>query len=115
MKIDCRMTSLRHLAPGVALALAVLAGHVTDRTTGQPLPGVHVALSGGGSLSAVTNSDGGYHIRNVKPGHYTVTLSSNDVLPQHYDVTIRPTDKTRTADFVACSTTLDYNCSGGSF
>jgi protocatechuate 3,4-dioxygenase beta subunit len=109
-RFDCASIALRRIGAAAALALAVLTGHVTDRTTGQPLPGVHVALSGSGA-SAVTDTDGLYRIRSVKPGHYTVTLSSNDVLPQHFDVTVRPTDKTHTADFVACSTTLDYNCS----
>ena len=106
---------LRHAASSTALALAVLTGHVTDRTTGQPLSGVHITLSGAMGASTVTNADGVYRVRNLKPGHYTATLFSSDVPPQRFDVTVQPGDKLRTADFVACSTTLDYSCAAGTF
>ena len=94
------------------LALAVITGHVTDRTTGQPLAGVRVALSGATTASATTKADGSYRLRDVKPGHYAVTLSSDDVPPQRFDITIAPSAKSSTRDFVACSTTLDYSCRG---
>jgi protocatechuate 3,4-dioxygenase beta subunit len=96
----------------LGLALAVVTGHVTDRTTGQPLAGVRVALSGTTTISATTKADGSYRIRGVKPGRYAVTLSSDDVPPQRFDITIAPSAKPSTHDFVACSTTLDYSCRG---
>lgn len=96
----------------LGLALAVVTGHVTDRTTGQPLAGVRVALNGATTASATTKGDGSYRIRDVKPGHYVVTLSSDDVPPQRFDITIAPSVKPGTHDFVACSTTLDYSCRG---
>ncbi len=102
----------RRFVPLAALALAVLTGHVTDRTTGQPLVGVRVELSGAPGASATTNAGGAYRIRNVKPGRYAVTLSSNDVPPQRYSVTIAPAEKSPARDFTACSTTLDYSCRG---
>jgi protocatechuate 3,4-dioxygenase beta subunit len=96
----------------LAFALAVVTGHVTDRTTGQPLTGVRVELSGASTASATTRADGSYRIPKLKPGRYVVTLSSNDVPPQRYDLTIAPTEKSHARDFTACSTTLDYSCRG---
>jgi Carboxypeptidase regulatory-like domain len=89
-----------------ALALAVLAGTISDRTTGQPMPGVTVTL---GAVHATSKADGSYRLAGVKPGHATLTVSSDDVPPQHLPVTIG-TAATSRADLRVCSTTLDYNC-----
>ncbi len=89
----------------VALAVAVLVGHVTDRTTGQPLAGVEVRV---GNAHAKTNGDGAYRLAGVKPGQAAVTLESDDVPPQQF--TIRVGAGTTKRDFTACSITLDYRC-----
>jgi protocatechuate 3,4-dioxygenase beta subunit len=102
------MSGFRSLPP-LAFALALLAGHVTDKTTGQPLAGVSVDLEGPQRAHATTDTSGAYTVRGVKPGRYTVTLSSEDVPPQHFALTIGSTGTTK-GDFVACSTTLDYSC-----
>jgi hypothetical protein len=88
-----------------ALMFAVLLGTISDRTTGQPMAGVDVSL---GSVHATSRSDGSYKLAGVKPGHATLTVSSDDVPPQHLPVTIGPAASR--ADLRVCSTTLDYNC-----
>ncbi|HTW82486.1 MAG TPA: carboxypeptidase regulatory-like domain-containing protein [Candidatus Sulfotelmatobacter sp.] len=104
------MHALRSL-PTLALGLALVAGHVTDQTTGQPLPHVKVTAVGAKTLHAVTDADGAYTLRGVPAGHYRVTLQSDDVPPRTYDLVVGKAAN-QTHDFVACSTTLDYNCSG---
>lgn len=89
----------------ITFILVVLAGTITDRTTGQPLAGVHVML---GTAHATSRADGSYTLTGVKPGRATLTLSSDDVPPQRFPVTIGR--KTTRADLAVCSTTLDYNC-----
>jgi len=90
------------IAPLVA---AILIGTISDRTTGQPLPGVAVSI---GAIHAKTHADGTYRLTGVKPGRATLDAESDDVPPQHFGVTI---GKTRSrADLRACSTTLDYTC-----
>lgn len=88
-----------------ALVLAVVLGTITDRTTGQPLSGVVVAA---GSVHATSHDDGSYKLSGVAPGHVTLSVSSDDVPPQRFPVTVGPSS-TR-ADLRVCSTTLDYNC-----
>jgi hypothetical protein len=105
------MHALRSL-PTLALALAIVAGHVTDRTTGQPLSGVGITAVGKKTVRATTDADGAYVLRGVPSGHYRVTLQSNDVPPRTYDLVVGAAAK-QTHDFVACSTTLDYSCASG--
>lgn len=85
--------------------LAVLLGSIADRTTGQPLPGVHVAL---GTAHTVSRSDGGFRLSDLKAGRSTLLVTSDDVPPQRFPVTIGPA--TTHIDLRVCSTTLDYNC-----
>ncbi len=84
---------------------AVLLGTIADRTTSQPLPGVSVSL---GAAHAVSRSDGTFRLGGVKPGHATLSVSSDDVPPQRFPVTVGST--TSHVDLRVCSTTLDYNC-----
>ena len=51
-----------------------ISGQVTDKATGEVLPGVNVAV-GGTSLGAATDVDGKFVILNVPPGRHTVTAS----------------------------------------
>ena len=104
---------MRHaqLATIAALALAVLFGQVTDRTTGQPMPHVKLQLHGSMHVTAITDRSGRYKLNGLRPGVYSVTLSSSDVPPvrTHVHVGVRTTRR----NFVVCSTTLDYSCGGG--
>jgi iron complex outermembrane receptor protein len=88
--------------------LAVLIGHVTDATTGQPLPGVTITV---GSHRATTDARGAYRLTGLTPGSYTLRASSDDVPPQKRSLVVKSSAQT-TFDFVLCSTTLDYGCGG---
>jgi hypothetical protein len=92
-----------------ALALAVLVGHVTDATTGQPLANVTIAV---GSNHTTTDKRGAYRLTGLKPGHYSLSARSEDVPPQHRSLVVKPGSGTTRLDLVLCSTTLDYSCAG---
>ena len=91
----------------LALLLVVLSGVVRDQTTGQALVGVSVQIDG---KHAVTDNAGHYLVKGVHPGVHTLAIGSKDVPSQRFRVTVKP-PATR-FDMRACSTTLDYNCSG---
>ena len=48
-----------------------IAGRVTDKDTGEPLPGANIIIVGTG-YGAATDADGDFFIINVPPGKYTV-------------------------------------------
>ncbi len=58
-------TTLAHAQTGT------ITGTVIDRDTGEPLYGVNILVRGT-SFGAVTNFDGEYEIRNIRPGEYSV-------------------------------------------
>jgi hypothetical protein len=94
--------------PSSVLSLAfvvVLAGTITDKTTGQPLAGVDVVA---GSAHARSHADGTFRLVGVRPGPLTLTVSSDDVPPQRFPVTVG--SATTHTVLHACSTTLDYDC-----
>lgn len=96
------------LTRAAALALAVLVGHVTDATTGQPLPNVTIAI---GSHHTTTDAHGAYKLTGLTPGSYTLSASSDDVPPQKRSAVVKSSAQT-VLDLVLCSTTLDYGCGG---
>ncbi|MBS1664455.1 MAG: TonB-dependent receptor [Bacteroidetes bacterium] len=55
---------------------APLTGMVTDKQTGEPLPGasVEVSIKGGVKLHFLTGLNGGFVVRNLKAGHYEVEV-----------------------------------------
>lgn len=108
------MAMLRRSLPTLAaLAIALLAGRITDKTTGQPLAGVRVRATGAyATRTAVTDRHGRYAIPGLHPGRYRIRISSNDVPPQTFHVTVGRAP--RKYDITACSTTLDYECDPGS-
>lgn len=57
-----------------AQSTAVLKGTITDKATGETLPGVNVILKGT-SLGNSTDIDGKYQINGIKGGKYTVEIS----------------------------------------
>jgi hypothetical protein len=94
-----------------AAALTLLTGHITDKTTGQPLAGVRIIASGhAGRYAATTNAHGLFHLA-LPGGRYRLNFSSRDVPPQQQDVTIA--GKRQSITLQACSTTLDYACGAG--
>lgn len=104
------MTSLLIAA---AVALASVTGVVTDKTTGQPLPGVSItAVASQKSVRAVTDAQGRFTLGRIPDGTYTLHLSSHDVPPQTFHV--RVAGRSPHLTLSACSTTLDYSCGGQS-
>lgn len=106
------MNRSRLLAACAALTFTLLLGHITDRTTGQPLRGVQVAVqSGHATLHAVTDAHGRFRIAGVRPGTVTLRYASDDVPPQTLTLGVRGPKQKLT--ITACSTTLDYSCGNG--
>jgi hypothetical protein len=87
-----------------AIALIIVTGSIADRTTGQPLPGVTVAI---GNAHTVSRADGTFHLSVAKAGAAVVSVSSDDVPPQQFNVKVSATAH---VNLRVCSTTLDYNC-----
>lgn len=61
---------------------ADLAGHVANET-GQPAAGVQVSVldsSGAAAGSVVTDAEGSYRLRGLKPGPYTLVLKGQSVM-----------------------------------
>lgn len=103
----------RSLIPAAtALALTLLVGQITDRTTGQPLRNVQVQVSQGhATLHARTGKDGRFEIKGLKPGAHILRYSSDDVPPQSLSITLKGAKQQ--ISITACSTTLDYSCASG--
>lgn len=101
----------RAFAPSIVLlVLTALTGLIVDRTTGQPLTGVDVSAQGAAKVApGRTNDAGAYTLRDLTPGSYTLTISSDDVPPQTFKVSVRAA-KSQRFNITACSTTLDYSC-----
>ncbi len=51
-----------------------ITGRITDKETGEGLPGVHVLIKGT-YYGAATSIDGAYTIANINPGVYTIEVS----------------------------------------
>jgi outer membrane receptor protein involved in Fe transport len=62
---------LTPISRAVAQAKSVLAGTVTETTTGRPLSGVRIAISGS-SRAAVTDERGEYRLEGLAAGDYTL-------------------------------------------
>lgn len=105
------MSIFRFGTLAAALAVTILVGQVTDKTTGQPLIGVQITGSAHSAhFLAKTNRHGMFHL-NLPPGRYTLHLSSADVPPQQREVLVK--GKRQSVTLEACSTTLDYSCGQG--
>jgi hypothetical protein len=95
-----------------ALSFALLIGQVTDKTTGQPLAGVHIVLQHGRvARHTVTGADGTFRLPRIPPGSYVLRYSSSDVPAQSTKIAVH--GARQRIDITACSATLDYSCAGG--
>ncbi|MDZ7292291.1 MAG: TonB-dependent receptor [candidate division KSB1 bacterium] len=91
------ITLLILLSPVFALATGSIAGKVTDRKTGEPLPGANVVVKGT-SFGAATSLDGSYSIPNLQAGTYTVVVSYVGYRTQTLEVQVRDNEQA-TASF----------------
>ena len=106
------MIRSRLIPLAAAAAFALLTGQVTDKTTGQPLHGVHVDVAAGHKTQhALTNAQGRFTFKNIAPGDRVLRLSSADVPPQKIPVTVK--GSRQSIHVQVCSMTLDYSCGQG--
>jgi TonB-linked SusC/RagA family outer membrane protein len=87
--------------------LGIVAGRVTDRTTGRPVVDAALRLAGT-PLGARTGEDGAYRIADVPPGTYAMSVRRIGYAPASRSVDVAA-DRTTTADVAldAAATTLD--------
>jgi hypothetical protein len=93
----------------LALVLAAFSGRLLDKTTGQPLPKVHVHAVGPVSVDATSDSTGRFTLKALRPGLYAIHVQSDDVPQQTFMVRLVP-NRTTVLTMKVCSTTLDYDC-----
>jgi len=75
-----------------------IAGIVTDKETGEPLPGVNVVIIGT-TTGAATNINGEFFIINVPPGNYTLRANLIGYRPVEVKNVQVSVDLTTTIDF----------------
>ena len=83
-----------------------IAGKVTDKTTGEPLPFVNIIIVGT-NLGAATDIDGNYVILNISPGKYNVKaqyIGYQPVLVENVSVSI---DLTTSVDFTLLESAVE--------
>ncbi|MGC8484651.1 MAG: carboxypeptidase-like regulatory domain-containing protein [Candidatus Baltobacteraceae bacterium] len=98
----------RLFAPLAVLALAVLVGRITDRTTGQPLAGLEITATGPSRARTQTDSEGRYTFRSLHPGHYSLEIRGKGVpLVQKY---VYVSASKTTENITVCNVALDYSC-----
>ncbi len=83
----------------------VIAGTVTDSTTGQPLPGVNVVIQGT-QQGASTGAEGTYEIPGLDPGTYTLQASFVGFTPKTIEGIEVGADEVATADFELVPSTV---------
>ncbi len=95
----CVLTVLLCLGLGLAGTTGKIAGRITDRSTGEGIPGVNVMLVGT-SMGAVTDAQGYYAIINVPPGSYDLMVSMIGYTKMTFKQIRVSVDRTTTRDIV---------------
>ena len=83
-----------------------IAGLVTDKQTGEPLPGVNVVIAGT-NIGAATNIQGEFFIINVPPGKYTLKVNLIGYRPMEVTNTEVTIDLTTKIDLELETETID--------
>ena len=83
-----------------------IAGTVTDKQTGEPLPGVNVVIAGT-NIGAATNIQGEFFIINVPPGKYTLKVNLIGYRPVDVTNVVVTTDLTTRVDLELETETID--------
>lgn len=89
-----------------AATVGKIAGKVTDKETGEPIPGVAVQITGT-TMGALTDVDGKYFILNVPVDEYTVRAEQIGYAPVELQGVKVSVDLTTNADFQLSSKVLD--------
>ncbi len=92
------MTSAIFLTSLQAGNTGKIAGTVTDKQTGEPLPGANIIIKNT-SMGASTNLNGEYFIINVPPGTYTVECMMVGYQTVRYESVNVRSDQTTALDF----------------
>lgn len=71
----------------------IIAGSVSDATTGEPVSTVNVKLTPGGN-STVTGSDGSFSFKNLEPSEYVLEISKEGYKANSAKVTVRAGEPT---------------------
>lgn len=82
------------ISPIFSQTTGKISGRVFDQTSGEPLPGANVILSGT-SLGAAADDNGDFYIINVRPGTYSVRaqmIGYNPVTIQDITVSVNRTE-----------------------
>ncbi len=91
---------------GFAATVGKIVGVVTDKETGEPIPGVAVQITGT-TMGALTDVDGKYFILNVPVGEYTLRAEQIGYAPVEMQEVKVSVDLTTTAEFQLSSQVLD--------
>ncbi len=98
----------RLFAPLAALALVILVGRITDRTTGQSLAGLEITANGPSHARARTDADGRYIFRSLRPGRYLIDVRGKGVPTVAKHIVLH--DGKVTENITVCNVALDYSC-----
>ena len=79
------------LAPVMSAQTLTLRGSVLDAENNRPLVDVAVVVSGTGQI-AVTDQNGAFRIEGLRPGNYTLVMSSNGYFPLESPVAANDND-----------------------
>jgi hypothetical protein len=81
----------RYHIDGAAGATGTIQGVVSDAATGEPMIGTTVVAESPalqGTQTAITDEKGGYTLRSLPPGPYSVTFYYNDAVVRRTDVVV---------------------------
>ncbi|MBN1541702.1 TonB-dependent receptor [candidate division KSB1 bacterium] len=93
-------------APLPAGTTGKIIGRITDRETGEPLPGVNVLVEGT-QLGAATDIDGNYFILRLAPGVYAIRATMIGYDNLRYEQVRVSVDKTTELNFSLSSAVLE--------
>lgn len=93
-------------AAAFAATTGKIAGTVTDKQTGEPLPGVNVVIAGT-NIGAATNIQGEFFIINVPPGNYTLKVNLIGYRPVEVTNVVVTVDLTTRVDLELETETID--------
>jgi hypothetical protein len=104
--LACAVAGILLAGPIWAGTTGKIAGQVTDRATGQPIPGAAVLIEGM-RLGATTDADGRYFIIGVPPGTFDVKASLLGYAPITKAGILVNIDRTTPTDFQLSSSAIE--------
>ena len=76
-----------------SVAQGIIAGKITDKSTGETLIGASVLIKGT-TIGNITDVDGKFKVDHVSPGKHTILVSSVGYKPQSFDLLVKSRDTT---------------------